>query len=450
MDDVILRDFYSELVASIDESSAVYGFVSKEWESGLDGIIGSVEDGYDWIGAGSESEDVFYSFLGSEFDLLDEGSSEYIFEISSGKKDFEVLKDRFEQHFSDGYDGSELVGILRSEYPETSQRRFRNEDGLPSEQPFKDRFGSWSNAHWHAGLKGEEQVDEEVLLHKLIRKIHERNSGHSVLIETLSASEIDEADDIHNTQAYQQVFGSLENAYREAGLGNIRKLESEMLEWRNLIYSPHSNLVEIDEKDIGYKLTSQGYRDLNEDRQKSNVKWPNSFTPSLVVKLSNVDSNILWPKSFDSNHRNRSIGRFLTSIEEINTNLVNRTESNRSRYRIDEDFANNKTRDVRIYKSFLDDFLELGVENIEKWVYESFEEVEQQNRVSKEVIEGGLELEEDGNEVKDFLSIYSHETRQFLENIGVVSNLDNAEAFLDEFDLNYITYKFEKRYESSS
>lgn len=254
MSDAVLNDDYAELVASLDEDSASYGFVAKEWENGIDKILNSLNSDYTWIGAGTESEDVFYKFLASEFNMLNDAGKDHTYEITSDTKNFEVLRARLNQHFSKNYDSSELVGILRAEYPDTSQRRFRSSDSLPSEQPFKDRFGNWSNAHWCAGLRNEEQVDRDLLIDQLVRETHFKNNDSDMLVETLSAREIDEKTGMHNKEAYQNAFGSIENAYREAGLETVRKLEKEMKDWRNIIYPPHSDLVPVKDEDVGHRI----------------------------------------------------------------------------------------------------------------------------------------------------------------------------------------------------
>lgn len=251
---ITLEDFYAERVASMDGMSATYGFVREEYDEGLSKIMDSLDMDYTWIGAASEGEDIFYSALTEHFDVLEDSGKDSTYRIKASKEDFRVLEQRLDQHFSRGYDRPELVGILRAEFPDVSQRRFRREDDLPSEQPFKSSFGSWNNALWSAGLETDEQLTEEELAHQLIRKTHELNKERDILIETASAREINESEDMHNERSFQDAFGSIEEAYEDAGLGEVRVIEEEMEDWRSIIYTPHSDLIEVNELDAGHRL----------------------------------------------------------------------------------------------------------------------------------------------------------------------------------------------------
>ncbi len=253
-DKILLEDFYSERIASLDQMSATYGFIREEYDQGISEIVDSLEMDYTWIGASGDGVDIFYSALAEEFDMLEDIGKDSTYRIKASKEDFQVLEERLDQHFSRGYDRSELVGILRAEFPEVSQRRFREEDDLPTEQPYKSRFGGWNNALWSAGLPTEDQLTDQELEHQLIAKTHDLNDKRDLLVETASARDINSSEGMNNERSFQETFGSIEDAYESAGLGNIRLIEKEMEEWRSIIYTPYSDIIEVSTKDVGHKL----------------------------------------------------------------------------------------------------------------------------------------------------------------------------------------------------
>lgn len=253
-EDVHLQDHYAELVESLDKQTATYGFIQKEYAEGLNKIISSLEDDYTSIGAGTEAEDIFYKALATKFEMLEDIGKESTYNIKSCKKEFLTLKERLDTHFKQKYDRPRLIGILRKEYPDISQSKLRKNDDLPSEQPFVSRFGSLNNAIWNAGLPTNEELTKPELEHQLIKKTHRINQDRDMLIETPSARQINEDPDLHNAQAYQEAFGTLEEAFNSASLSTIRELENEMEEWREIIYTPHSDRVPINEKDIAQKI----------------------------------------------------------------------------------------------------------------------------------------------------------------------------------------------------
>lgn len=252
--EVLLQDQYAELVESLDRESATYGFVREEYEEGLEKIIDSLEMDYTWIGSGTEGEDVFYMALASEFDVLEDVGKDSTYRVKASKEEFEVLQERLDQHFERGYDKAQLIGILRAEHPNVSQRDLRDAEHLPSEQPFVSRFGSLNNARWRAGLPSDEQLKQEELEHQLVRKTHELNEDRDLIVETPSARDINEDEEMHNEKAFQEAFGSIEESFESAGLSTVRKLEKEMEDWREIIYTPHSDTVAINEKDAGHRL----------------------------------------------------------------------------------------------------------------------------------------------------------------------------------------------------
>lgn len=69
------------------------------------------------------------------------------------------------------------------------------------------------------------------------------------MIETLSAREIQEKDNIHSEQRFRELFGSIEKAYEEAGLGTVRDIEEELGEWHRLT-SLYPEIEEISEEEL--------------------------------------------------------------------------------------------------------------------------------------------------------------------------------------------------------
>jgi|GEM_PF-1525602 len=248
-----LKEYYSGIIARIDPESASYGFLKKEWESSLEKLEETVEQGYQNIGSGTQGEDIFYKILDSEFQVLEERRLENTYQIKAGLEEVKILGERIRQHFNRGYDKPELIGYLRAA-DKKSQRYFRQKEQLPSENPYISHFGGWNNALWHAGIETQEQLDKEELEDQLRRKTHELNRNRDLLIETPTAKQIEEDPSLHNKSEFQQRFGSIEEAFRSANLGYIRKLEKEHLKWHQIIYEPHSKIIELRDRHTGIRL----------------------------------------------------------------------------------------------------------------------------------------------------------------------------------------------------
>lgn len=238
-----LQEYLSEKIIESDDSDSFYSFETPLGVEALERIYEDSEEGYS--NPDNFQQRSIYNFLEDEFGLVEEIEHNG-YEVLWETDDIEVLHDRLEQHISEGYDRTELVALLRAEYQELgelpTQTHFREQEHLPSEMPYKSRFGDWNSALYMAGLDPEEtrsEVDE--LVHELIQKTHEMNEDTEFLIETPSARQINEDSGMHSETQFRNRFGSIEAGFEEAGLAHIREIEKDHNLWREIVLTPYSD-----------------------------------------------------------------------------------------------------------------------------------------------------------------------------------------------------------------
>lgn len=249
-----LEEYFSQAIAEIDQGTARYGLLNKYGVDSIDKILDNPDTTY--FSGDSTEESRVYKLLNQKFNLLDTwGSRQY--KLDTDREVLETFKERLEQHLDRGYDRVELVALLRNEYSELgelpTQRHFREQDHLPSELPYKSRFGDWNSALYMAGLDPEETgAEKEELEHELIKKTHEMNEDTDFLLKTPSAREINEDESMHTEAQYRHHFGSIEEAFSEAGLGNIRAMERQHVKWNEIVFKPYSGQLMDDYSDLDH------------------------------------------------------------------------------------------------------------------------------------------------------------------------------------------------------
>lgn len=119
------------------------------------------------------------------------------------------------------YSDEELLAMLRTLSRKLGRSvtipDLERAEGYPEPSTFEQRFGSWNKAKKAAGLetfsRGERrtQYSREELLEKLRQLADERE-------ETITRSDVDEAENVPSTTTYTRRFGSWKNAKRLAGI----------------------------------------------------------------------------------------------------------------------------------------------------------------------------------------------------------------------------------------
>lgn len=186
--------------------------------------------------------------------------------------------------------------------------------------------------------------------------------------------------------------------------------------------------------------------------EADDIKWPKSFTPGLIVELSKLDKHVFKPKQLESNRKPKRIGRVMKSFEAVDQDYFSDWGSARSKYEFNMEIVNADPSDkiLKEYKHFIDEYLEHAVSNLQEKVDNAFENVENKNNVVKEVLDGELQMDKYEGELEDYFLNYSDETRGFLEDVGVVNDSDDSGIYMDEVDLNYITFFLDERMRSKS
>jgi len=228
LEDLRKKEYFSEQIASV-EASDLQNFKTSYGLEALSDIYENVEGKY--AVPDGLHEKMIYRHLEEDIGLLRE-VEDGKFYVAWDEEDIELFHDRLEQHLSRGFDRPELVAYMRSEYSKLgespSQSHFREKDDLPSEVPYKSRYGNWNNALLMAGLEpNETDTGKDVLKEELLMKTHEMNQDSDILLRTPSAREINEDEFMHSESQFQHHFGSIEEAFESAGLGVIRALEKD-------------------------------------------------------------------------------------------------------------------------------------------------------------------------------------------------------------------------------
>ena len=227
LEELRMEEYLSEMIASA-EASELQNFRTDHGLEAVENIYSDSKEQYS--DPENFSQKMLYRHLEEETGIVRETESGDFY-IAWDEEDIELFYDRLEQHLSRGFDRPELVAYMRVEYEKLgespSQSHFRDNDDLPSEVPYKSRYGNWNNALFMAGLEpNETDSGKDVLEEELIIKTHEMNEDSDILLRTPSAREINEDDSMHSESQFQHHFGSIEEAFESASLGTIRVLEA--------------------------------------------------------------------------------------------------------------------------------------------------------------------------------------------------------------------------------
>lgn len=251
------QEFARDLV-KVSDSSATYGFLEKYGEEGIDKveeIINSKQRSH--VKSEGYEETVVFNFL-DNIGLLDKFNDKH-YRPDTDIQNLELFREQLKEDTDPEYGRQELLAYLQvygeglsnvageERAPTTEYFREIEESGFekpPTEQPYKDKFGSFSWALHVAGFESRDEITEEMLEQDLRKAVFRKNEDNDELIETLSAREIEDSDMLRSATNYRQRFGSIEKAYKEAHLSEVRSIESDLNDWHILTrYIP-----EIEEK----------------------------------------------------------------------------------------------------------------------------------------------------------------------------------------------------------
>lgn len=234
------QEFARELV-ELKNKPAAYAYVEEYGEEAIDKVQNIIEsDLRSHVNSEGYGETVVYNFL-ENIDVLEKyNDSQY--RPNVGSSELAIFREQLEEETGDEYGKHELIaylqaygGDLEDGVDDPTTEIFRDIDDNPTEQPYKDKFGSFSWALHVAGFGSNDEVTKGMLEEDLRRAVFRKNEGNDELVETLSAREIDESELLRSEANYRQRFGSIENAYEEAGLSEVRDIESDLDDWHKLV-----------------------------------------------------------------------------------------------------------------------------------------------------------------------------------------------------------------------
>lgn len=234
MPDTKIKDHYSTKIAELDQTTATYGFLRKSYEEAIDNLRQDIDNNIGWINPEGTAEGVIYQLF-EQWGIFEETDFQSKYKLDADTKEVEILEERLDQHFDNSYDKSELVGILKAHSEDgqpPSARELRRNDQTPTENPFKHKFGSLSNAYWHAGLepRQRDEADKEIVEEEYLKAVHQANQDRDILLE---APSISEEFDYHKT--YRNHFDSAEELRKETGTDLVKEIEKELRDWNEAI-----------------------------------------------------------------------------------------------------------------------------------------------------------------------------------------------------------------------
>lgn len=142
-------------------------------KSNIDAVSEIVESEETYLSGDTRQESLLYNVLG-DFGLMDYwGGNNDLYTVDAPEAYFEVFEQEFrgmmDESKQERYSTGELLFLLDSAEDELgcspTEDFFDSDDNLPSANTYKNRFGSWNNALWRAGLdtREHEYVEEELL-----------------------------------------------------------------------------------------------------------------------------------------------------------------------------------------------------------------------------------------------------------------------------------------------
>ena len=239
-----LRQEYARKLVDIEDASATYGFLREYGEECVEKVEEIAEsDLRSEVRSDSYEETAVFKLM-EKVGILDNISGDY-YSIEVDPDELDIFRDQLEEDLDDEYGKHELIAYLQvhgerlNDASEKDRKPtvdyLRSLDIPPTEKPYKDNFGSMTYALRVAGFEPKEELDKKFLEEELRRAIFRKNRENDELIETLSAREIQEDESLHSACAYQNIFGSIENAYEDALLSEVRGIEEDMERWQEIV-----------------------------------------------------------------------------------------------------------------------------------------------------------------------------------------------------------------------
>ena len=190
-----------------------------------------------WKSPESTEVGVVYSLFEKWGGVFEETEFQKRYKINIDQECLDILEERLDQHFSNGYDKPELVGILRATAEDENPpgaRDLRSSDQTPSEVPYKNNFGSLANAYWHAGLEPTQNTyDEDILVEEFLRELHRSNEDRDIHIETPNIGD----GDMPDLRVYNNNFENPSELIEESHTGLIKEIEEELAHWNEITNS---------------------------------------------------------------------------------------------------------------------------------------------------------------------------------------------------------------------
>lgn len=206
-----------------------------ENDSGMGNAFENYEEALEWL----------YSSMDGEPEFQDDHSDhEEFFKLlkrtdlhkAESEEELWMLEARLEEYKTQGYDETELVARYRIKAEEKGEpltsSDTREMDNIPTPSSYKNSFGEWNTALWHAGVPYNEKLGTELLLDELNDYIHKLNEDRDIdEYEIPTTTKLNEADHPPSAKALREddEIGSYKTALEKLGFQHLRE-EPEMPE----------------------------------------------------------------------------------------------------------------------------------------------------------------------------------------------------------------------------
>ena len=196
-------------------------------KSNIDVVPDIVESDGTYFSGDTRQESLLYNVLG-DFSLMDYwGGNNDLYTVDAPEPYFEVFEREFrgmiDESKQERYSTGELLFLLDSaedELGKSPTEDFFDDDDLPSANTYKNRFGSWNNALWRAGLETREhEYTEEELLSYIFDRYLENE-------RILSRAEVNRDPDAPSITAFEtpEEDYSFDDFLEDAGIPDVERM----------------------------------------------------------------------------------------------------------------------------------------------------------------------------------------------------------------------------------